>query len=87
VVEQPFGAYPSHLAGSYNDGPVAMMVEKEDYEANLQESVYGVNDWNEYLENLKKKNGEDFLERLRLKNPVLSEPVASGYETFGGNDR
>jgi hypothetical protein len=46
-----------------------------------------VNDWNEYLENLKKKNGIDFLDNLRLKKPALSEPVASGYETFGGNER
>jgi glutaconate CoA-transferase, subunit A len=81
VVEQPFGAYPSHLAGCYVDGPGALapIVLKEDYERNLQESVYGVNDWNEYLENLNKKNGEDFLDKLRLKDPVLSEPVASGY--------
>jgi glutaconate CoA-transferase, subunit A len=89
VVEQPFGAYPSHLAGCYNDGPAALapMARKEDYEANVQDSVYGVNDWNEYLENLKKKNGQDFLAKLRLKNPFFSEPVASGYETSGGNDR
>jgi glutaconate CoA-transferase subunit A len=90
VVEQPFGAYPSHLAGCYNDGPMAfgpIMGGKEAYETNLQESVYGVNDWNEYLENLKQKNGADFLDKLKLKNPALSEPVASGYETIGGNER
>jgi glutaconate CoA-transferase subunit A len=90
VVEQPFGAYPSHLAGCYDDGPMVfgpLMGGKEAYEANLRESVYGVNDWNEYLENLKKKNGVDFLEKLRLKNPALSEPIASGFETFGGNNR
>ncbi len=90
VVEQPFGAYPSHLAGCYNDGPMvfgSMIGGKEAYETNLQESVYGVNDWNEYLENLKKKNGQDFLDKLRLKNPALSEPIASGYETIGGNER
>jgi glutaconate CoA-transferase subunit A len=89
VVEQPFGAYPSHLAGCYNDGPMvfgAMMGGKEAYEENLNETVYGVKDWNEYLENLKKKNGEDFLDKIRLKNPALSEPVASGYETIGGDD-
>jgi glutaconate CoA-transferase subunit A len=90
VVEQPFGAYPSHLAGCYNDGPMVfgtMMGGKEAYEENLEETVYGVKDWNEYLENLKKKNGEDFLDKLRLKNPALSDPIASGYETFGGNEQ
>src|SRR4030042_927523 len=88
VVEQPFGAYPSHLAGCYDDGPMVfgtMMGGKEAYEENMQETVYGVNDWNEYLEHLKKKNGVDFLDKLRLKNPALSEPIATGYETFGGN--
>jgi len=90
VVEQPFGAYPSHLAGCYNDGPMAfgvMMGGKEAYDDNLNETVYGVNDWDEYLENLKKKNGADFLDRIRLKNPALSDPIASGYETFGGNEQ
>jgi glutaconate CoA-transferase subunit A len=90
VVEQPFGAYPSHLAGCYNDAPMPfgpMMGGQEAYEASLQESVYGIKDWNEYLENLKKKNGPDFLDKIRLKNPAMSEPVASGYETFGGNER
>lgn len=90
VVEQPFGAYPSHLAGCYNDGPMVfgtMMGGKEAYDENLQETVYGVNDWDEYLENLKKKNGDDFLDKLRLKNPALSDPIASGYETIGGNEQ
>ena len=90
VVEQPFGAYPSHLAGCYNDGPMVfgtMMGGKEAYEENLNETVYGINDWNEYLENLKKKNGTDFLDKLRLKNPALSDPIPSGYETIGGNEQ
>ena len=89
VVEQPFGAYPSHLAGCYNDGPMVfgtMMGGKEAYDENLQETVYGVNDWNEYLENLKKKNGADFLDKIRLKNPAMSDPIARGYETIGGNE-
>lgn len=89
VVEQPFGAYPSHLAGCYGDGPMVfgtMMGGKEAYEANLQETVYGVKDWNEYLENLKKQHGADFFDKLRLKNPAMSEPVTSGYELIGGNE-
>ena len=43
------------------------------------DSVYGVADWNEYLENLKKVNGEDYFEKLRPKNLVWSDPVPSGF--------
>jgi glutaconate CoA-transferase subunit A len=81
VVEQPFGAYPGHLAGCYNDAPMrpGMMGTKEAYEKSLADSVYGVTDWNEYLENLTKTNGEDYFERLRPKNLVWSDPIPSGY--------
>jgi hypothetical protein len=37
-----------------------------------------VNDWNEYMENLKAINGEDFLDKLRIKEPLLSEPIITG---------
>jgi glutaconate CoA-transferase, subunit A len=81
VVEQPFGAYPGHLAGCYNDAPMTGGIggTPESYEKNLKDSVYGVADWNEYLDNLKKERGADYLEGLRVKQPVFSEPVASGY--------
>ncbi len=81
VVEQPFGAYPGHLAGCYNDAPMIGGIggTPESYEKNLKDSVYGVADWNEYLNNLKKERGENYLEGLKVKNPVLSDPVASGY--------
>ena len=81
VVAQPFGAYPGHLAGCYNDAPMTpgMMGTREAYEKSLADSVYGVADWNEYLENLKKLNGEDYFERLRPKNLVWSDPIPSGY--------
>ncbi len=84
VVEQPFGAYPGHLAGCYNDTPITLgrpgaMGSVEAYENGLKDSVYGVADWNEYLENLRKANGSDYFEKLRLKNPVLSEPIVSGF--------
>ena len=81
VVEQPFGAYPGHLAGCYNDPPMAFgsMGGREAYEKALMDSVYGVADWNEYLENLKKVNGEDYFEKLRPKNLVWSDPVPSGF--------
>jgi glutaconate CoA-transferase, subunit A len=81
VVEQPFGAYPGHLAGCYTDAPILGGIggTPESSEKNLKDSVYGVADWNEYLENLKRERGENYLEGLRVKNPVLSDPVASGY--------
>ncbi|MEK7352922.1 MAG: CoA-transferase [Chloroflexota bacterium] len=80
VVEQPFGAYPVHLAGCYNDGPntFGAMQDEEAWENNLKDAVTGVKDWNEYLENLKKINGADFLEKLKIKNPAMSEPVITG---------
>jgi glutaconate CoA-transferase, subunit A len=81
VVEQPFGAYPGHLAGCYNDAPMIGGIggTPESYEKNLRDSVHSVADWNEYLNNLKKERGENYLEGLKVKNPVLSDPVASGY--------
>ena len=80
VVEQPFGAYPVHLAGCYNDGPGGFGGAQDEatWEKNLQDTVYGVKDWNEYLENLKKVNGDDFLEKIKIKNPAFSEPVITG---------
>lgn len=81
VVEQPFGAYPVHLAGCYNDGPMAfgMMGDEQAYNNYIQAAVWGVKDWNEYLDNLKKLNGPDYLEKLKIKNPSLSEPVVMGF--------
>src|SRR3990172_4491422 len=80
VVEQPFGAYPVHLAGCYNDGPNAfgMMGDEEAYNAYLQAAVWGVKDWNEYLDNLKKQNGPEFFERIKIKNPAMSDPIVTG---------
>ncbi|MBI2849732.1 MAG: hypothetical protein HYX80_01660 [Chloroflexi bacterium] len=80
VVEQPFGAYPVHLAGCYNDGPgaIGMMTSEEAYNAYMQAAVWGVKDWNEYLENLKKVNGPDFLDKIKIQNPAKSDPVITG---------
>ena len=79
VVEQPFGAYPIHLAGCYNDGPgFGGMADKESYDAYTRAAVWGVKDWNEYLENLKKQNGPDFFEKIKIKNPAYSEPIVTG---------
>ncbi len=80
VVEQPFGAYPGHLVGCYNDGPINFggMQDEESWENNVNTNIYGVKDWNEYMQNLKKINGEDYFENLRIKNPLLSEPIVTG---------
>ncbi len=81
VVEQPWGAYPVHLAGCYTDGPnvFGAMANEEAYDIYMQEAVYGVKDWNEYLANLKAKNGEDFFDKIKIQNPAMSEPVITGY--------
>jgi glutaconate CoA-transferase subunit A len=80
VVEQPFGAYPVHLAGCYNDGPGGFggMQDQQAWEDYLKEAIYGVKDWNEYLENLKKVHGADFFDKIKVKNPAMSEPVITG---------
>jgi glutaconate CoA-transferase subunit A len=82
VVEAPFGAHPSHLAGCY-DGDQgfsrALMMGEEGYTDFLNEYVYGVKDWNGFIEKVKATKGEDYFENLRLKNLVVSEPVVHGF--------
>jgi glutaconate CoA-transferase, subunit A len=81
VVEQPFGAYPSHLAGCYDDAPGPMMMGgQEVYDQYLKDAVYGVKDWSEYLDNIMAKEGPDYFDKLKtIKNLKHSEPVPSGY--------
>ncbi len=83
VVEQPYGALPSHLAGCYDDAPGGMRGGvgggQQAYEDYLKDAVYGVKDWNEYLEKLKAKEGPDYFDKLKIKNLKFSEPIASGY--------
>jgi glutaconate CoA-transferase subunit A len=82
VVEQPYGAYPTHLVGCYHSGTMGfgrgMMQGEEGWEQYVNENFYGVKDWNEYLENQKKIHGDDLLERIKIKDPMFSEPVISG---------
>jgi glutaconate CoA-transferase subunit A len=80
VVEQPFGAYPGHLVGCYNDGPMSFggMQGEEGWENYINNEIYGVKDWNEYLEKLKGVHGDDFLEKIKIKKPMLSEPIITG---------
>lgn len=82
VVEQPWGALNSHLAGFY-DGDMsfrrALMGGKENYESYMNDYIYNVDDWNGYLEKVKASQGEDYFDKLRIKNPVKSEPVIHGF--------
>jgi glutaconate CoA-transferase, subunit A len=82
VVEQPWGAYPTHLAGHYHGDTWNYNREvrsREGLEAYLRDFIYGVEDWNEYLRKRRERKGENYFENLRVKNPVVSEPVISGY--------
>ncbi|MBI2851037.1 MAG: CoA transferase subunit A [Chloroflexi bacterium] len=84
VVEQPWGAFPSRLAGFYNaDRGGFMRVaiaggNEQTYEDYLRDFVYGVKDWNEYIEKVKSIKGADYFDKARLKNPVKSEPIITG---------
>jgi glutaconate CoA-transferase subunit A len=80
VVEQPFGAYPSHLAGYYNPGSYGFggMGNEKDWEEYLARSVNDVKDWDEYLNSLKQEFGNTILEDLRIKSPLFSDPIVTG---------
>lgn len=80
VVEQPFGAYPTHLAGCYNAGSAGFggLNNEADWETYIQHTIDGVKDWNEYLGHLKSEFGSDVLAKLAIKNPLMSEPVITG---------
>ncbi|MFO7996772.1 MAG: CoA-transferase [Dehalococcoidia bacterium] len=82
VVEEPWGAFPTHLAGvyeSYSFNLLREIVTEEGYETYMREYVYGVNSWQEYITKTKEQKGEDFFDKLTIKNPIWSEPVRSGY--------
>jgi glutaconate CoA-transferase, subunit A len=81
VVEQPFGAFPMHLAGCYNGDNMGMMrsmAGPEGYESFVKKYIYGVKDFNQYLSLLASEKGKDYFENLRIKNPLYSEPIVSG---------
>jgi glutaconate CoA-transferase subunit A len=85
VVEEPWGAYPIHLAGYY-DGDFGSYLgeiekrEEEAFEAYMKEYVYGVRNRRELIEKLKAVKGEAYFERLRLKEMVYSEPIGTGVQ-------
>jgi len=83
VVEEPWGAYPIHLAGCYDSDLKGFLSEiegrgAEDFENYMKELVYGVENRRELIEKIKAKKGDDYFERLKLKNLVFSEPIGMG---------
>jgi glutaconate CoA-transferase subunit A len=81
VVEQPWGAYPMHLAGCYEQdslGFMALLGNEDGYNSYMRDYVYGTKDWNGVLERIKAERGEHYFDRLKI-DPIASEPVYSGY--------
>ncbi|MBI4296827.1 MAG: CoA transferase subunit A [Chloroflexi bacterium] len=82
VVEEPWGAYPAHLAGYYNLAEADVNPEfstEEKYERYMKEFIYGVRDRREFIEKVKAAKGQDYFERLRIQQPVWAEPISYGY--------
>jgi glutaconate CoA-transferase subunit A len=82
VVEQPWGAHPMHLAGCYTGDWPGMLAElgtEDGYNAFMQACVYGVEDWNGFMELRKAMKGEDYFDKLRIQTEP-SEPVFHGYK-------
>jgi glutaconate CoA-transferase subunit A len=83
VVEEPWGAYPIHLAGCYDSDLRTYLGEiegkgEEIFENYMREFVYGVESRKELVQKIIRLRGEDYLERLKVKDVVFSEPVRMG---------
>ena len=80
VVEEPWGAHPSYAQGYYDrDNDYYIQYDKwsktqEDFQAFMDEWIYGVKDRREYLH----KMGVEILLKLRAKS-FMSFPVDYGY--------
>lgn len=82
VVEQPWGAYPMHLAGCYGGDMFGFMrgsAGQEGYETYMKKFVYGVSNWDEYLKLVRETRGDDYFEKLKIEKPIMSEPIITGY--------
>jgi glutaconate CoA-transferase subunit A len=83
VVEEPWGAYPIHLAGCY-DSDLSKYLgqieggDEESFENYMKEFIYGVKDRKEFIEKIKRLKGDDHFEKLRVKDVVYSEPIRMG---------
>lgn len=81
VVEQPWGAHPMHLAGCYGGDMWGFYAEtgpKEGYEFYIEQYVYGVSDWDEYLKKRREIKGDEYFEKLQIQ-PITSEPITTGF--------
>lgn len=83
VVEEPWGAYPIHLAGCYDSDFAAYLGEiegkgEEAFETYMREYIYGVKGRGDLMQKIRALKGEDYLERLKVKNVVFSEPIRMG---------
>jgi len=86
VVHEPWGAHPAHMPGYYEaDWDYRLNIsgeasrKLETHESYLEEWVYGVKDRKEYLEHYVDRFGYSQLEKLRLKDPILSPSVNYGW--------
>jgi glutaconate CoA-transferase, subunit A len=80
VVEQRLGAHPMHLSGCYAGdmtGYLGEFATQQGYEDYLTRLVYGVKDWNEYLEVKKNIKPPGFFEKFQIQT-VASEPIYTG---------
>jgi glutaconate CoA-transferase, subunit A len=80
VVEEPWGAYPMHMAGCYTSDSAAFSKEihnPESYEAYVKRLIYGASNRKEYLRERESMKGEGYFERLLIKQ-IASEPIYTG---------
>ena len=85
VVEQPWGAFPMHLAGCYSSdwpGFLADLSSEDGYDNFMEKYVYGVKDWNEFIKLWRELKGEAFFKRFDVKLEP-SDPIYSGWEEKG----
>ena len=83
IVEEPWGAYPIHLAGYYNSELKAFLAGlegkgEESYEEYMREYIYGVKDRRELIEKIAAERGREYFENLKPKEKLFSEPVFTG---------
>jgi glutaconate CoA-transferase subunit A len=83
VVEEPWGAYPIHLAGCYDGDFNSYLGEiegkgAEAFENYMKEFVYGVENRRDLIQKIKTRKGDDYFEKLKLKEKVFSEPIGMG---------
>lgn len=82
VVHEPFGAFPSPVQGYYrrhHEFFERFHADSRTVEGNrawLDRWVYGVSDWKSFLGLV----GADTLERLRVRRPLVSDPLDYGAE-------